>query len=139
MGRRGSFKAFIPPNPPASFVKPANGHMEWAKPVVVDTTVNVDKAKKVVKWAEDRTAQTDYHFIGVDTTARAVTITLPNKSGITTGKILLIKDEGGAAGSNNITVNTGDNSTIDGSATIILDSDYASISVYYNGTEWSVY
>ena len=99
--------------------------MEWTKPVEVDTTVDVDKAKERVKKDSSATAAATDH--------------LPATSNITVGKILLIKDEGGSAGSNNITVATNDSSTIDGSASIILDSDYASISVYYNGTEWSVY
>tara|TARA_R110000824_G_scaffold252700_2_gene441438 strand:+ start:460 stop:876 length:417 start_codon:yes stop_codon:yes gene_type:complete len=138
MGRK-SYKAFIPTNPPVNFSKPANGHMEWTKPVVVDTTVDVDKAKgRVKKEANANAAATD-HFIGVDTTNQTITITLPSTSNVAEGKIFLIKDEGGNAGTNNVTIATTGNVNIDGSSTIVLDSDYAALNIYYNGTEWSVY
>jgi len=136
---RGAYKAYIPPNPPAHYTKPANGDREWVKPVVVDTTVNVDKAKGRVKKEADAGAAATDHFIGVDTTGQTITITLPGTNSVAVGKIFLIKDEGGNAGTNNITIATTGNVNIDGSSTIVLDSDYASISVYYNGTEWSVY
>ena len=113
--------------------------MEWTKPVVVDTTVDVDKAKgRVKKEANANAAATD-HFIGVDTTNQTITITLPSTSNVAEGKIFLIKDEGGNAGTNNVTIATTGNVNIDGSSTIVLDSDYAALNIYYNGTEWSVY
>ena len=99
----------------------------------------VDEASKLVQWSEDATAQTDYHFIGVDTANQPVTITLPSGLDISSGKILLIKDEGGNAATNNITVSTSDGSTIDGSPSISLDSDYAAINIYYNGSGWHIY
>jgi len=143
MGRR-SYKAFIPANPPAAFVKPANGHMEWAAPPVVtpltaDDIKKTDEASKIVKWGEDRTAQTDYHFIGVDTTSQPVTITLPRTADIPSGKILLIKDEAGNASNNAITVTTSDGALIDASPSVILHSNYAAINIYYNGDGWSIY
>jgi hypothetical protein len=138
---RNRYKFFEPAVLPPGYVSPG-GAMKWEKPpdpTELETTIDVDQAKKTVNHTADRTAQTDYHFIGVNTASNPVTITLPNSSDIPTGKIFLVKDEGGNAGSNNITVNTSDSSTIDGSTSIILDCDYASISVYYNGNEWSVY
>jgi len=138
MGRR-NYKAFIPDDPPAGFVKPANGDRVWAKKVVVDTTVDVDKAKgRVKKEANANAAATD-HFIGVDTTTQPITITLPSTSTIAEGKIFLIKDEAGNASNNAITIDTSDAALIDGSSAVILQSNYAAINIYYNGDGWSIY
>tara|TARA_R100000664_G_C2741637_1_gene130020 strand:- start:130 stop:570 length:441 start_codon:yes stop_codon:yes gene_type:complete len=144
---RGRFKIFVPPVLPSGYVpagKPPSiidpNRVKFSPPAApVDDTPDVDKAKGRVKKEEDASAATTDHFIGVDTASQAVTITLPNTNSIAVGKIFLIKDEGGNAGTNNITIATTGDINIDGSSTIILDSDYASISVYYNGTEWSVY
>jgi len=135
---RGKYNHFEPPSPPPNWTPPG-GKRKFEAPIVVDTTVDVDKAKKVVTTAENATAETDYHFIGVDTTSQPITITLPSISSIATGKILLVKDEGGNAGTNAVTVATNDGATIDGSTTVKLDSDYASISVYFSGTGWHLY
>jgi hypothetical protein len=142
---RGRFRAFIPASPPDHFVMPANGDMSrrWEKPVfaapVTADDFKVDEASKIVKWSEDRTAQTDYHFIGVDTTVQPVTITLPKGANISSGKLLVIKDEGGNASTNPITVTTSDGTKIDGNGGVSLVADYASISVYYNGSGWHIY
>ena len=144
---RGRFKIFVPPVLPTGYVpagKPPSiidpNRVKFAPPPApVDETPDVDKAKERVKKETDAAAATTDHFIGVATASQAITITLPDTNSIAVGKIFLIKDEGGNAGTNNITIATTGNVKIDGSATILLDSDYASISVYYNGTEWSVY
>ena len=137
MGRR-RFKYFEPSIIPTGYTRPA-GPAKWIKPVVVDTTVDVDKAKGRVKKEADAAAAATDHFIGVDTASQTITITLPDTNSVAVGKIFLIKDEGGNASTNNVTIATTGNVNIDGSSTIILDSDYAAINVYYNGTEWSVY
>jgi|TARA_R110000822_G_scaffold224574_5_gene357530 hypothetical protein len=150
MSRR--YAAFKPPNPPPEYIDPANDMMfdfvefdklYLAPPASAEDIKKdigtTDVASKLVNWAEDATAQTDYHFIGVDTTLQPVTITLPNTGDISSGKILLIKDEGGNASNNAITVTTNDGSTIDGNAGVSLVADYASISVYFNGTGWHIY
>ncbi len=135
---RNRYGAFEPAVLPPGFT-PRGNVRTYVAPVKVDTSVDVDKAKgRVKKEASDTAASTD-HFIGVDTGSQAVTITLPDTTSVTVGKIFLVKDGGGNGGTINITVATTRDVNIDGSSSIILDSDYASISVYYNGTEWSVY
>ena len=145
MGRR-KYGAFQPLDPPDHYI-PAAAEYFWdeaefktaiAPPVTADD-VKTDEASKVVSHSDDRVAQSDYHFIGVDTTTKPVTITLPAGTSVSSGKILLIKDEGGNAGTNKITVTTSDGSTIDGSSSVNLESDYAAISIYYNGSGWHIY
>jgi hypothetical protein len=75
----------------------------------------------------------DEYFLGViyDDT---VTITLP--AGVT-GKCYIIKDSIGDANINPITVIT-TGSTIDGETSYVLDIDWSSIGLIYNGIEWNV-
>ena len=157
MSRRSAYKSYVPSTALElpGYVKPANADIYRAGPIYYEPppTIDdqalteaefeekykVDEASKVVSHSDDRTAQSDYHFIGVDTTIRAVTITLPEGAAVSSGKILLIKDEGGNAGTNNITVDTSDGATIDGASSVILNSDYAAINIYYNGSGWHIY
>jgi hypothetical protein len=144
---RGRYKAFVPNTARSSFVPPANGDAtnkfvkasKKAADAQTAQEVSVDKASKIVSHSDDRTAQTDYHFIGVDTTNKAVTITLPPLADIPSGKTLLIKDEGGNASNNAITVTTSDGAKIDGNGSIALVADYASINLYNNGSAWHIY
>ncbi len=46
-----------------------------------------------------------------------------------------IKDESGAAGTNNITIDT-ESGTIDGASSIIINVNFGSFSLYSNGTDW---
>jgi hypothetical protein len=53
------------------------------------------------------------------------------------GQKYKIKDSGGLAATNNITV-TPSGHTIDGSASFVIKTNYGSIDICYNGTEWSI-
>ena len=76
------------------------------------------------------------HYIAVTDTSSARTITLQS-SGIGAGHVNVIKDESGAAGTNNITVQVnGGVKTIDGAASVAINTNYGSLRVYYNGTNW---
>lgn len=78
-------------------------------------------------------ATTDY-LILVDSSGGAVTVTIPttlkNK-----GRSLIIKDVGGAAAANNITI-TPTSATIDGVASKIISSNYGALTIFYNGTNY---
>ena len=90
---------------------------------------------------QDYTITTGDYYIGVNTGAGAVTLTLPAAAAALDGQTWVVKDEGGAAHSNNIIV-TGAHgtNTIEGTNQIVLESPYASVHVYCNGaTKFFVY
>ena len=65
-----------------------------------------------------------------------ITLTLPEASVCSNGQTFVIKDEGGAANIRNVSITVaGENDTIDGQNTIVLESPYASIQVYCNGID----
>lgn len=72
----------------------------------------------------------------VDTTGGPVTITLPASH--TVGDWFTVKDAGGAAATNAITVDPADADTIDGAATYSIASNYEAITVISNGTNWFI-
>lgn len=76
-------------------------------------------------------------YVGVTDTSVARTISLP--AAPTEGQIFYVKDESGAAGTNAITIDVdAAATTIDGAASIDLDSNYAGVLIEYNGTEYGV-
>jgi hypothetical protein len=74
-------------------------------------------------------------IIGVNY-AGAVAITLPTVTG-NTGRMLDIKDESGAANTNNITI-TPASGTIDGKSNLVLNVNYGSYKLYCNGGAWFI-
>jgi len=75
----------------------------------------------------------DEYFLGVIFNG-AVTITLPAS---TTGKVYIIKDAVGDAQANPITI-AATGSTIDTLASYILNIDWSSVTLVFNGIEWNV-
>lgn len=79
------------------------------------------------------TSGADY-LIEVNTSGGAVTLTVPvgtnNK-----GYSFIVKDVGGAAATNNITI-TPTGKTIDGVASKVISTAYGSLTIYYNGTNF---
>ncbi len=80
------------------------------------------------------TASTSTYYIGVDSTANVVSIRLPSASLLSDGKTYVVKDEGGNANNNNITILASGTETIDGQNSIVLESPHASIQLYCNGS-----
>ena len=75
------------------------------------------------------------YYVGADSNSNTVLLSLPTASTIADGQTFVIKDEGGNANNNNITISCsvgGDK--IDGQNLIILESPFASIQLYCNGT-----
>ena len=76
--------------------------------------------------------------IGVTDTSVARTITL-STSDVINGNHLIIKDESGGAGTNNITIDTEGTEKIDGQDTAVIGSNYDSISLYSDGSNWFIF
>ena len=70
-----------------------------------------------------------------DADETAITLTLPAASACSNGQAFVIKDEGGDADSKNVTIACAGSDTIDGGNSVTLQSPYASIQLYCNGTD----
>ena len=73
----------------------------------------------------------------VDSSSAAITVNLPAAAD-NDKRRLTIKDAGGQAGTNNITVDPNGAETIDGETTYLLDTNYESIDVVCDGTGWYI-
>lgn len=81
---------------------------------------------------------TDY-FLDCDTSAGVLTVTLPAASAVT-GRTFVIRDTGGAAAVNNITIGGGGTNLVGGGASAaskVLSAAYSGATVYSNGTVWA--
>jgi hypothetical protein len=83
--------------------------------------------------ASDYAVQSGDCYIAVTSTAAPRTITLPTDW--SAGKILIIKDESGGAGTNTITV-SGNGKLIDGSATRAINTNYGVLRLISSGAAW---
>ena len=79
-------------------------------------------------------ATTDYVVVVNKTVGAATTVNLP--AGVL-GQTFVIKDGKGDAAANNITL-TPAAGTIDGAATYVMNTNYQSTTLIYNGASWSV-
>ena len=85
--------------------------------------------------ASNATASVTDYYIGIDSSTAAVDFFLLNAANCSSGQTYVIKDEGGAANTNNITIRASGSQTIDGVNSIVLESSYAAISLYCNGVD----
>ena len=75
----------------------------------------------------------------IDTTSSAVSVSLSTAATVADGKIIYIKDEGGNATSNNITITAHLAETIDGQNTRGITSSYGAVTLIKNGAgSWFV-
>lgn len=72
------------------------------------------------------------------TTGAVTSLTLPTAQ-TTRGRSIIIKDSGGNASANNITIDTEGSELIDGLSTKVISVDYDSINLYSDGTDWFIY
>lgn len=77
-------------------------------------------------------------MILADSSSNAITINLPVASE-NSGRIVNIKDKGGNAGTNNITIDPNGSETIDGGATVAISSNYGSMTVLCDGANWHIF
>lgn len=77
-------------------------------------------------------------YLGVDCSGGAITVQFPNAP--TTGKVYVVKDRTGSAAAFNITVTTvGGAVNIDGAVTFVMNTNYESINLIFNGTSYEVF
>ncbi len=79
------------------------------------------------------TASVNSSILGVSGTS-AISIRLPSADSYTAGQKFLVKDESGAADAKNISILASGSQTIDGRSSITLESPYAAVNIYSDGT-----
>ncbi|MEE9198472.1 MAG: hypothetical protein V3U26_01605 [Dehalococcoidia bacterium] len=102
------------------------------QPLSLDQAINV--AHVAAKTAAYTTTDADA-IVPVDTTGGAVTITLGSAT-VEAGRITIVKDVGGSAGTSSITVDTEGTETIDGAASAAISTDYGVLRLYSDGSNW---
>ena len=126
-----------------SYSIPLEGELNWATlsnflVALADysQTINKQKVGMRVAIATPVTvlATTDCVIVTDLTTPGAVAVNLP--AGVS-GQVFTVVDGKGDAGTNNITI-TPAAGLINGSATYVIDSNRAGVSLAYNGTSWTV-
>lgn len=83
------------------------------------------------------TITADDYIVEVNYTSGGVTLYLPSAVGIE-GQIYTIKDAGGTAAANPITVTPDGSETIDGNSTGSVTADYGTLTIYSNGANWLI-
>ena len=123
-----------------------NGGAGYQGAVIVTEYIftTVSSPQTVVNYTLVTTAMSPYttlssdYYIGVDATAGAVTILLPNAPA--TGRIYNIKDIVGIAATNNIIITTvGGTVLIDGGTTFAMNVNYQSVQLLFSGTAYQVF
>jgi len=98
------------------------------------TSINTGVVFSRVTTTTNYTIEKSNYIIGVDSTSNPVTVTLPDAGTLSSGQSFVVKDEGGAAFTNNITISTSGSQKINNSNTAILEVPYSSIQFYCNGS-----
>jgi len=80
------------------------------------------------------TSSVNDRILGVSASS-ALDIRLPAASGFSNGATFTVKDEAGNADTNNITIKTTGSDKIDGQNSIILESPFAAVNIYTNGSD----
>ena len=80
------------------------------------------------------TASVNSAILAVSGTS-AIDIRLPSANAYSAGQNFTIKDESGAANTKNITIRTTGDQKIDGASSIVLESPYAAVNIYSNGSD----
>jgi len=81
------------------------------------------------------------HYIGLDTSGGTIQVDLQAAASAVEGRVIIIKDETGDAGTNNITVDANGSETIDGSLTQVINNAYGSLTLVCTnrgGKQWAI-
>ena len=98
------------------------------------TSINTGVSFNRISTSIDYNVKKSNYIIGVDSTSNPVTITLPDASTLLSGHSFIVKDEGGAAFTNNITITASGSQLIDSTNSVVLQVPYSSIQLYCNGS-----
>jgi hypothetical protein len=79
-----------------------------------------------------------YENFFIDTTAAAKTVNLPDSTGLGEGAELVIKDYKGNAAANNITITPFGTDTIEGAASLPINTNYGAYRLSKSGTDWVI-
>lgn len=85
--------------------------------------------------AVNYTVTSSDYLVAVTDTSAPRAITLPLASSVDDGFAVTIKDESGAAGTNNISVTKTGADTIDGVSTVSISVNYGVLKIYSNGVD----
>ena len=83
----------------------------------------------------DLLASDDILNVTYTATGAVTSLTLPTAQCVS-GRVIVIKDAGGLAGTNNITIATEGAEKIDGLDTLVINNNYNSVTLYSDGTNW---
>ena len=126
-GWSGNIEFVLPPTEGTSgqvLKTDGNGNTSWTDSVSYGRT----------QVTSSLTASVSDKILGVSGSS-ALQIRLPSAADYSSGQNFIIKDESGAADLKNITIITSGSQTIDGQTSIILESPYAAVNLYSNGTD----
>jgi hypothetical protein len=98
--------------------------------------VNGSQSIKRTGTAANYNVQSNDYLVAVTNTAAPRTVTLPSAITMGDGKVFIIKDESGGAAANNITINPQGGQTINGAASIIINTNHGFVQLYSNGANW---
>ena len=98
--------------------------------------VNGSQTVKRTGTAVNYNIQSNDYLIAVTNTAAPRTMSLPSAVTMGDGKVYVIKDESGGATANNITINPQGGQTINGAASIIINTNFGVVQLYSNGANW---
>ena len=110
----------------------ANGKIPSSQISTVSSATNIQSAVQVVTVSTTALANDGLLLV---TPASAITITL--ESNPATGTTHFIKDGNGTSTTNNITIDGG-GKTIDGVTSFVINQNRSSVTLIFNGTEWSI-
>ena len=100
---------------------------------ITNTAGNIRNVTNVNVATYDTLATDDIINVTYTTTAAVTSLTIPTAQ-MVEGRVIVIKDAAGNAGTNNITIDTEGAQTIDGAATLVLSGDYDSVTLYCDGS-----
>lgn len=92
---------------------------------------------KRVSTATDYNTTINDYIIGVTDTSVARAVQLMTAT-LTVGRVVIVKDESGVAGANNITISTEGAAKIDGEDTLVISTNHGAATLYCDGADWQV-